>query len=443
MTTEITRAQVREALSLSKCLVPDFTTREKATLSWSKVYVSIQDGELRFVELNFFQRIIRYLVGCSWYTDTIFTDKAALEKVKTFVHGIKAEPSYHDPIAMELLPKVKTATDRVCLWDMLENCKGNDEEAIGDLAALQKRVEELGAGRGGFSENFLSAAIVLARQNLKKNPEDEMWRNITEVFVNNLNWEVGTKNEALLRQVLGLPEAMFHFPSQQIEVSDEITAKLKEGLEQAKATDVVMEMGTLKKCLKTLDAFEKIYKALDNLPEVLRPFLTQESGKQMVLDLRNRLINSGVHPSIVKAYLEDEKLIAERLYFHADLSSITPSPIELTKEAWDIMIKCKLDVLREISSSYEVIDLGPQSKSFLDCYGRYSKTIDLEKLESPIYFPGLQVLSLLSKTTGRPVLVVCLEDSKWIEGINLGFEEEPIILNVDNKGIWCPVEKIQ
>ncbi|HEY5236459.1 MAG TPA: hypothetical protein VIJ14_09800, partial [Rhabdochlamydiaceae bacterium] len=72
MTTAVTRAQVREALRLSQCLVPDFTTREKATLVWSKVYIAIDGNKLRFVELNFLERIIRYLAGCAFYTDTIF-----------------------------------------------------------------------------------------------------------------------------------------------------------------------------------------------------------------------------------------------------------------------------------------------------------------------------------------------------------------------------------
>jgi hypothetical protein len=440
MTIAITRARVCEALSKSDCFVPDFTTRKKTTLSWNKVYISIQGNELRFVELNFLQRMIRYLAGCMWYSDTIFTDKTTLEKVKEYVRGIK-----HDPIAMNLLPKAQTTSDFICLRYMLGNC----------------------SEQTGFSEGFLSEAIALARQN----PENKMWMNITKIL--------DTTNRALLHEILGLTEEEY-LPSRQIEVPDEIKYAFDEGIE--KASGALKDIGfpqTLASYLKALGALEKINKDLDKLPEVLRPFLTEDCGKQMVEDLNHSLILIQAHPSMIKAYLEDEKQIVSRLCYHAGLDSRA-----LRNQIKDKVENYRAAVMKELDAHYQVVE-PPQSDSFSASCDRYQKltkmtwreqiagelvkdaesqvlakarikekgwTLDqyFQSIKDPQSPVGLPELKILSKITGRPVLVVNLktkmlvgDNFEWIHGINLDLDQKPIILNENKKGIWGAVELIQ
>jgi hypothetical protein len=367
MTQVITRARVCEALCKAECFVPDFTTRKKTALTWNKVYISIQEGELRFIELNFLQRIIRYLAGCIWYTDTIFRDKAALEKVKGYVRRLKVE---RDPIAMNLLPKAQTTTDFICLGYML----GNDSE------------------QRGFSEEFLSEAIAVARQ------EDKM--NIVKTLDPSLD-------KSLLHEILGLKEED-PLPVLHINAPDEIKYAFEDKIE--KANGVLKESPrTLVGYLKALGALEKVNQELDNLPEVLRPFLSEESGQKMVQDLSDWLVVKKVHASISKAYLEDERQIVHRLCYHAGLEStdLRTQIKERVKEYRDAAMK-------ELDAHYT---LGSQSNS------------------------------LLSKSTDRPVVIVKHQHKmfvglyfEWIDGINLDLDHKPIILNVE-KEIWSLVEE--
>lgn len=385
MTLAITRARVCEALSKAECFVPDFTTRKKTALTWNKVYISIQSDELRFIELNFFQRIIRYIAGCIWYADTIFRDKDALEKVKGYVRSLKDE--LRDPIAMNLLSKAQTTTDFNCLWYMLRNCSEQND----------------------FSEEFLSEAISLAKQNPK------MGMNITKAFDASIN-------KALLHEIFGHAEDSL--PILQIEVPYQIKYAFEEGIE--KANNTLKSIGspqTLVGYLKALGTLEKINKELDNLPEVLRPFLTVESGQKMVQDLSDWLVVKKVHASISKAYLEDEQQIVNRLCYHAGLESTA-----LRTQIKERENEYRAAAMKELDAHYDVVKCN-----------RYQKSTKETSRE--------QQLTMLSKSTGRPVVIVQLQYKmsaglcfKWIDGINLDFDEKPIILNIE-KEIWNPVEE--
>jgi hypothetical protein len=399
MTLAITRARVCEALSKAECFVPDFTTRKKTALSWNKVYISIQGDELRFVELNFLQRIIRYLAGCICHTDTIFRDKATLEKVKEYVHSLKDE--LRDPIAMNLLSRAQTTTDFICLRYMLRNSSEQND----------------------FSEGFLSEAITLARQNPK------MGMDITKALT--------CINKALLHEILGHAEEDY-LPSLQIEVPYEIKDAFEEGIEKAKgALKAIGSPQTLVSYLKALGKLEKANKDLDHLPEVLRPFLTEESGQKMVQDLNEWLIIKQAHPSIRKAYLEDEQQIACRLCYHAGLESTA-----LRTQIKERVKEYRAAAMKELDAHYEIAPLGPQTDSFLACCNRYQKSTKgtCREQQSPVGLPEF-------KSTDRPVVIVKLQHKmfagfcfEWIDGINLDFDKKPIILNVE-KEIWSPVEK--
>jgi hypothetical protein len=445
----ITRAQVYVALCKSNCFVPDFRAREKTALTWNKVYISIQEGKLCFVELNFLHRIFRYIVGSLWYSDTIFADKAELEKVKEYVHSIKAQLADQNPVAMDLLSKAQTTSDFICLQHML----GNSGE------------------QNGFSEDFLSEAISLVR----KNPDDKMWMNIKKV----LDSQSAAKlNKALLHEILGLKEGD-DLPSRQIGVPCEIKDVFEEGIE--KANGALKDIGspqTLASYLKALGKLEKINKDLDSLPEVLRPYLAQESGKQMVENLSDSLIVSQAHRSLVKAYLEDEQQIANRLCYHAGLETTF-----LSSQVKEKMKEYRAAVVKELDNNYQVAKIDYKTDSFSACCARYQKptkmtwreqitdelfrdaeyqtlggdrikedkrefTLDqysqwIKKPQSSI---GLPELKMFSKLSGHPVVIVKQVAGMgffyfiWINGINLDFDKEPIILDLDNKGIWSPVE---
>jgi hypothetical protein len=472
MTAAITRARVCEALRVATCPVPDFLTRKKTSLVWNKVYISIQDGKLRFVELNFLQRIIRYLVGS--YANTIFEDKAALKRVKEYVHTIRTATDC-DSIAEILLEEARTKHDCDCIRNMLRNC--NDQEAIAVLQASMKIVGSF--LEEGFSEDFLSVAITLARENLIKNPEDKMWQSITEVFLYNLEIHGVLNNEGLLREVLGLPFS-FQLPSQRIIVQDkEIEEAVRKRLQKVK--DILEECLQTKRLgddLKILDLLEKIDKDKD-LPEVLRPYCCK-----MEQALREALVNSRVYPSLVEAYLEDKQQIAKRLFYHMDLSFVHPLLYDRNAGRGDY----RNAVMHELRANYEVaysssakmtwreqIANGlfkPEHRVLADARAKELQlTLDqyFQWIEDPQSSIALPELELLSKITGQPVVIVCLkkkedkriyhsfekepiisnvnnekiwcfEEDEWIDGINLSFDKEPIIFNIDDKENWSPVE---
>ncbi|HEY5234854.1 MAG TPA: hypothetical protein VIJ14_01645, partial [Rhabdochlamydiaceae bacterium] len=321
-----------------------------------------------------------------------------------------------------------------------------------------------------------------ARQKLTKNPEDKMWMNITKVLNTTLGWNAGI-NTNLLNEILGFPDDS-DLSSQRIEVPDEIKDAFGEGIAKTSGgLRLVSSNLTLRDHLEVLGELEKINQCLDNLPEVLRPFLAQESGKQMVHDLSVRLIDSGAHVSIVRAYLGDEQQIVSRLYYHADLDSIIFQHTELSRQVKSRMDSQRAAVMSNINSSYGVTELLPRIDSFSDScdsfqdsgrmswreliFGELSTDPDFQKLikarikedtklqgftlerysewiREPLSPIGLPEVTVLSKITGRPVLIVRLGmgNFKWIDGINLDFAKEPIILNVNEEEMWAPVERI-
>jgi hypothetical protein len=490
MTHAIERVRVCEALRVATCIVPDFLTREKTSLVWSKVYISIQDGKLCFVELNFFQRIIRYLMGS--YAETIFEDKATLQKVKEYVHTIKTATDYAS-IAEVLLEEMKAKNDYHCLRNLLRNC--DDKDAV---AVMEASMEILGSFLvEGFSKDFLSVAITLAKENLKRNPDDTMWQSITEVFLYNLNLET-VLNEGLLREVLGLPFSS-QLPSQRIIVQDkEIEEAVIKRLQKVKDTlEVCLQTKTLGNDLKILDLLEKIDKDKE-LPEVLRPycFIIEPA-------LKEALLSWGVCRSLVEAYLEDKKQIAGRLFYHIDLSFVHPL-LSDRNGSRGYYINA---VMEKVCANYEIADSSsakmtwreqignglfkPEHRVFADRRAKeLALTLDdyFQWIENPQSSIALPELELLSKITGRPVVIVCLEKkeltisnvdneeiwypekgtltdepvileidsngdlkkiwypeedeikAEWIDGINLSFDKEPIIFNIDNKENWSPVE---
>lgn len=434
MTAAIARARVCEALRVATCRVPDFVTRKKTSLVWNKVYISIQDGKLRFVELNLLQRIIRYLIGS--YTDTIL-DKVTLEKVKEYVHSIKTATDC-DSIAAILLEEARAKHDCDCIRNMLGNC--NNQEA---MELVEPFLEE------GFSEDFLSVAITLARENLIKNPEDKMWQSMTEVFLYNLNFEAVLTNEGLLREVLGLP-FLFQLPSQCIIVQDkEIEEAVRKRLQKVKDTlEKCLQAKTLRDDLKILDLLEKI----DNdkeLPEVLRPYCFKIEQA-----LRDALVNSRVYPSLVQAYLEDQKQIAGRLFYHMDLSFVHP----LLSDRNASQRYYRDAVMNELCANYEVADpcsakmtwreqianglFKAEHRVLADARAKELElTLDqyFQWIEDPQSSIALPELELLSRITGQPVVIVCLK-KKENKKINHSFEKEPIISYVNNENIWYPEE---
>jgi hypothetical protein len=360
MTTAITRYQVSEALRVTGFPVPDFITREKTSLAWSKVYISIQNGRLRFIRLNLFQRIIRYFIGCCCYPDTIIREKPVMEQVKQRVHSIKT--AGHVSITTDdLSAKVQTASDFRCLSNMLGGC-----------------LDVLKFEDGGFSEDFLSTAIELARQNLKKNSEDKTWESITEVFL--FIPRSNPDNEELLREALGLPHRL-DLPSQCIKVDDEIKKVVMGRLEKVKNTlEKLLQIGDY---LKILDLLEKIDQDKE-LSEVLRPFCIK-----MGQDLGQALIDSGVHPSIVEAYLNDQTQIVHRLFYHLDLGFVNPV----------------------------LSNRGESRRHYID--------LAMKKLlERPLVISECEI-------EGRPIITLRPEEGRWrwVNGINLGLDGEPVILN--------------
>ncbi len=497
MAAAITRAQVREAMINSSCPVPDFKTREKGTLVWSKVYISLDGPELRFVELNFFQRGIRYFVGCICYGDTVFKDieKETLEKVKEYIHGIKTAPPYHDPIAMDLFPKARTRSDFTCLRHMLDSYQTGrairDDEVREDVNKVSRDVDAKLDKEGleeGFSEEFLSAALVLARKNLNQNPEDSMWKAIQRVLslyaTDNQQERI---NKALLEQFMGrLPEEKM--PSQEITVPTEIAGVFRGRIASVQVTlDDIESSNTLESHLRALAALEELRRDLNALSGVMRPYITEEVGRQMVEELRGKLITAQAHPVLVDAYLNDEQQIANRLYGHAHFDDrINPDYQALSDRIQSRIEERRAALMELLNTSYGVIDLGYQADYFsASCdhyHDDYQRWIDrswretianelssnvgyrtliearieedsdvkgftveqycqwIRNPKSPVGPPELKVLSGM---TGRPVLVVKFVrgDFNWIDGIYLDFDKAPLIFNVDRE-VWSPVEQI-
>ncbi len=425
----ITRPHIREAMSNSNCPVPDFTQREKATLAWSKVYIDL--GQLHR------GTGIHYLVGCIRYGNTIFTDKATLEKVKEYFYRIKTAPAYLHPIAKELFPKAKKLSDFTCLHYMLDYYLrvAAREDVRDDLYDVLRDVDyKLTSGRleEGFSGKFLLEAFSLARKNLKRNPDDLMCAVIERVLCNSRGHNQVVINNAL-------PE----------EIADLFVEKIASA---KKTLDSIEVPNTQKGFLKALGVLKKIKQDLD-------------------------------FPKVMRRFPNDEKQIAGRLYFTADLSDrVAQNYLNLCQIVKTNMKDYRAAVMKDLSSSFRIAYFGIGTDSFSASCQDYqrsvkgswreriadelSKDADYRTLvearirkedsvlegftfeeycqwirdpQSPI---GRPELTALSKITQRPVLVVHSKGGhfEWIKGINLDFDEDPLIFNF-NEGVWSPVEE--
>ncbi len=101
----------------SKKLITDFSTRTKTLFVWKKVYISIVEGKVGFVELNLFQRAARYLF--KYHADTIL-EKETRDKVVTHVRVILEE------ISRECL---KTLPREIWMYGIFSNLSPKDLKA--------------------------------------------------------------------------------------------------------------------------------------------------------------------------------------------------------------------------------------------------------------------------------------------------------------------------
>lgn len=101
----------------SKKLITDFSTRTKTLFVWKKVYISIVEGKVGFVELSLFQRAIRYLF--KYHANTILK-KETRDKVVTDVREILEE------ISRECL---KTLPREIWMYGIFSKLSPNDLKA--------------------------------------------------------------------------------------------------------------------------------------------------------------------------------------------------------------------------------------------------------------------------------------------------------------------------
>ncbi len=321
MATAIIRSQVVLAMDSTPCSVPDFITRKKATLVWSKAYVSMQGDRIGFVELNLLERIVRYITRGYWYGDTIIIDKDVLRRIKIMVANIKSSPIYADPV-LRLIPKAKHLEDYDCLVAMLRYCislpqSNHDSQVRADLDRHIRVIEskygtqDLRMKPRDFSQEFLTAAVALVREKRKKDPKDPLWKTISDCFLSN------PLNERVLKEIVGIAPDRDH--TRDIVVPSEAQAAFEESLTSIQDDLTKLRaMGSLEENLKTYGELEQFTVRLDSVKQVLAPFLEKPEGKAMIQTLYGKLIQ--VNPVLVGAYLDGNEMKARRLFDRAAFS---------------------------------------------------------------------------------------------------------------------------
>ena len=187
----------------------------------TKVYVSHKDNNLSFVELNWINKIVRWL---GWHKDTVFSPAAqgTLAKVKEYVDGILTESQMFKAVE-SLLPKAQTSGDMRCLREILICHQGTETNEINNTYIKEQIgacVDKMGALAFDprFSEPFLDAAIESASK------DNMIWEKIEETLKGDTNTDRGALNLALLNEIRGQSVKV---PCQNLLISEDIKTAIR------------------------------------------------------------------------------------------------------------------------------------------------------------------------------------------------------------------------
>ncbi|MGD0665880.1 MAG: hypothetical protein ABSA17_09195, partial [Rhabdochlamydiaceae bacterium] len=397
--------QVRDALlewnsCHDKNPVPDFTKREKTNRVWSKVYVSIANDKVQFVELNPYSRFFWRLLG--WYKDTVI-EEATLQKVRTYVHEILSSPD--DQYIAELKKQKKAAQTREDYINLMKTLEKSLEELPTadtelqnnirlDLAELLAYVKICLASKvlEEFKEDylpskFLDNVLKFAKENPNSPQNELVWNSIEEALKLNPDEKKAELNVQLFRTLVnvlsGDPAAdvkkgsadkpkekvnLISIPCQEIDVPDEI-ARLVD--EQIKAIECPLTPNP-SSWEEYLQNHQSLVKANERLcvlrNEVKRLFLDEITNQAMVKQLYDKLVAAGGDETLVTAYVHDDKRIAERLYYHCVLAKDGAAMSSMSQDILRQITECQKAMRNKIENEFKRIsNKGGGDCFFLSC----------------------------------------------------------------------------
>jgi len=323
MAAVITRNQVHLAIKASTFAVPDFINRKKTASIWdAKVYVSLQGNQLKFVQLNFLKRVIRYLF--KGYGDTIFktpSARASLVKVKSYVNGIlNASPALKDFEAV-LVPSASTKSDIICLRHIVlaiqaeKDPNQNNKIYLNDVNMRYGDIKKIPDKT--FSEKFLKAALELA------NKHPMIGESLKIAATADTSPERAALNLALLRGILA--GKLEEVPCQGLPISEEMKAAIREEVLGSMFSRDHLQASALKYMLtrRTYLCLEQMKTALWEgylLPDkpYLDLYLEEGRVEQVRKALYDKLVGQGANPTAVSIYLNEDAFSNIRLLYHSE-----------------------------------------------------------------------------------------------------------------------------
>lgn len=404
--------QVRDALlewnsCHDKNPVPDFTKREKTNNVWSKVYVSIANGKVQFVQLNPYARFFWSLLG--WYKDTIIEEKT-LQNVRNFVHEILTSPD--DQYIAELKKQkraAQTREDYIHLKKTLEDSikkLPTDESKLHsdirlDLAELLEVVEACLAStvleefkKDYLPSKFLDNVLKFAKENPTSPQNELVWNSIEEALMLNPDEKKAKLNVQLFRTLVnvlsGDPAAdvkkggvekpkdkvnLISIPCQEINVPDEIAKLVDERIKEIKCP-LIPNPSSWEEYLQNHQSLVKANELLCMLRnEVKQRFLDDTTKQAMVKQLYDKLVAAGGDETLVTAYVHDDNRIAERLYYHCVLAKDGAVMSSMSQEILRQIAECQKAMRNKIENEFKRIsNAGGGDCFFLSCEQLTDKT---------------------------------------------------------------------
>ncbi len=387
-TYKLNHYQLRESLlnwnqTHSLNPIPDFRTREKTAFVWSKTYITLTNGDVTFTQLNFFQRIFRYL--CGWYADTI-VDSGTRAKVTAYIHDLLSTPAFQEVLKFHQQIRAASLKGDFTALEMAMTQFGKTVEkpVQDDLDEMIQRVrshpttEIVERFKDDYiSETFLNEVLSLAAVHGKTPQSEQMWKGIEIGLRQNSDEQRGQLNIALFRELIRIIEGngtqvkvpktesdLITIPCQRIEVTDMIQRKIKEGM---KPLRLIQQPASWVDYLHNYQLLVQFNIELTELREEVKTMLLDERAG-LTKALGDKFRELGAHEVLISQYLADEERLAERLFFHAEITKEGSEFARVSSEILGDISALQKAMALKINAEYETLpNRGGGNCFFLSC----------------------------------------------------------------------------
>lgn len=303
-------------------LKKEFETRSKTKLVWNRVFISFDGQYVTFVQLNLFQRVLRYF-GC--YKKTVI-EKEVLEVVLKVIQGNARDNDSRlsQPIPASIEELIKLKKEAESWWpDFI----GGDQQEnyvifiTNILTQIQQNVNEK------YQDDFISGRVVdLIWNSPSVKRTEETWKKLGNIFIQDPSSHPtsaalfrilravleGKKEDSMLRELscqgIQVPQTLTEIVSREMSIADQTC--------QLRPTPLEWQ-----DFLHNYRALVEFYNTMINVRNsITKKLIGPEFKQELVKKLRDSLINSGGHPILVDRFLGDESRLADRLFDHSEVA---------------------------------------------------------------------------------------------------------------------------